>query len=121
VNILADSGTSYILIPFSAYTKVLKNLNSKGHGCALLKNPLKTIECDCNKDTIEEDFPKIEFEIGSADGSNNTIYTIPGDSYVVASGVAGKCILRIMEMNVYGPNTWILGINFFQNYYSVFD
>jgi hypothetical protein len=81
---------------------------------------MKTIECDCDHKTIEKDFPVMEFEIGSADGSYNTIYTIAGDSYVLPT-IPGHCQLAIMEMNVYGPNTWILGINFFQNYYTIFD
>ncbi len=34
----------------------------------------------------------------------------------------GVCAFKIMTMNMYGKNAfWIMGIPFFQNYYSVFD
>ena len=64
----------------------------------------------CSTETFEA-FPDLRFEI---DGLS---YYIPRDSYVIR--YFGKCYLKLMTH--YTIPFWILGLNFFENYYTIFD
>ena len=52
----------------------------------------------------------------------NYTYEIPEDSYVMWAG-GDEVIFMIMTMpdSSWDIDFWILGLNFFHNYYSVFD
>lgn len=52
---------------------------------------------------------------------NDTPYTIPASAYM--KRWYSRCIIRIMSMNIaYDEDSyWILGLNFFHNYYTIFD
>ena len=45
------------------------------------------------------------------------IYTVPPNSYLTRYGK--YCSLNVMYVN--GLQNWVLGLNFFHNYYTVFD
>ena len=57
--------------------------------------------------------PDINFEI---DGST---YVIPRDMWYERSDKTGECVIKFMHAP--GRTQWILGLNFFTNYYTVFD
>jgi hypothetical protein len=67
--------------------------------------------CDCDISNSNS-FPDIELTI------ENTIYVIPSKSYISSYGAAWnqRCQLEIMT-----GDRFILGLNFFHNYYTVFD
>mmetsp|Transcript_19208 Transcript_19208/g.29438 ORF Transcript_19208/g.29438 Transcript_19208/m.29438 type:complete len:110 (+) Transcript_19208:981-1310(+) len=56
-------------------------------------------------------FPDLRFEI---DGKE---YFVPRDSYVTYS--FGRAVVKIMTHNTIP--FWILGLNFFENHYTIFD
>ena len=58
-----------------------------------------------------EPFPDLKFTI---DGIN---YYLPKENYVFED--AGLCTLGVMADEY--MDIWILGLNFFENYYTVFD
>ena len=66
----------------------------------------------CFKDTTYAKLPDIVFKIGGID------YTIPPASYIGYK--SGTCTLKIMT-NKRDKNFVTLGLNFFENYYSIFD
>ena len=65
----------------------------------------------CNSSQFD-DFPDLRFTV---DGNN---YYIPRESYVERE-FGMKCVVRIMHYD--DMPFWILGLNFFHNYYTVFD
>jgi hypothetical protein len=56
-------------------------------------------------------FPDIHFNI------DGILYTLPRESYVLVEG--SVCALKLMSTA--SMNVWILGLNFFENYYTIFD
>lgn len=60
-------------------------------------------------------FPDLNFTFG---GSS---YYLPKESYVLYGGGAYlySCSLKIMSDDSFGG--WIFGLNFFENYFTVFD
>ena len=67
--------------------------------------------CYCLGDNYLDYFPDLVFHI---DGHQ---YFIPKESYVIRTG--GICQIAIMTHD--SMSLWILGLNFFENYYTVFD
>lgn len=67
----------------------------------------------CQCDSVEDvaAFPDIRFMIGGRD------YFIPAADYVLYDW--GKCYNTLLA--VQGLNFYIMGLNFFKNYYTVFD
>lgn len=68
--------------------------------------------CDCTQEQ-HESIPDIHFTIDGVE------YKINRDMWFERAAEAGKCVIKIMH----GPHKpyWILGLNFFNNYYTVFD
>jgi len=50
---------------------------------------------------------------------DGTPYYLPKESYVVRFASANYCEMKIMKHPII--QVWILGLNFFENYYTVFD
>jgi len=68
--------------------------------------------CDCT-DAQHKSVEDIHFNINGDD------YLIPRDSWFERVQSSQKCVVKFMH----GPNKeyWILGLNFFNSYYTVFD
>ena len=71
------------------------------------------MQCDCNF-LSQFAFPDIRLVLGK----NASLYVIPSTSYVTLMGW-NTCSIDIMSMG--NSDMWILGMNFFHNYYSIFD
>jgi len=105
-KIIVDSGTSFLLIPSEDRAEFLSYL-SKDLFCMDYSNlPF----CYCNEDQYEK-FPDLRLTI---DGNH---YYIPKENYVMRD--SSVCALGIMSHDLL--DFWILGLNFFENYYTVFD
>jgi len=105
---MADSGTSLNMLPDVDYYKIKNHFFADKH-CVVLPNTLTA--CDCTEEE-QKAVPDIRFKI---DGKE---YLITRDQWY-ERGSTGKCAIKFMH----GPGMgfWILGVNFFTNYYSVFD
>lgn len=106
IDVIIDSGTSYFTIPDFIAFQFMSLMQKKNINCTLIDNVImQCIHLNAN------DYPDIQIKI------NGTSYFIPKQSYISCS--YKNCILRII---VYpGINMFILGLNFLQNYYTVFD
>lgn len=60
-----------------------------------------------------EAFPDIHFMIGGRD------YFIPMEDYILYDWSANRCYNTLLTIK--GLNFYIMGLNFFKNYYTVFD
>jgi hypothetical protein len=107
-TVMADTGTSLNMIPDTDYYKIYDKFFKGKFKCRKLPNTLHS--CDCTK-SQQESIPDISFDIGEE------TYTIPRDKWFERSG--NQCVIKFMH----GPRKgyWILGLNFFENYYTVFD
>ena len=76
--------------------------------CHVMDNTLTA--CKCSEEQ-HQSLPDITFKI------QEDTYTIPRDLWVERS--RGTCVIKFMHGP--GKSEWILGLNFFTNYYAVFD
>ena len=65
--------------------------------------------CGCDFADHLDYFPDLHFHMGGEK------YTLPKENYVIKKGPV--CVVLLLE----GLEHWILGLNFFSNYYTVFD
>ncbi|KAM8721069.1 hypothetical protein ACLKA7_007015 [Drosophila subpalustris] len=93
---IADTGTSLLMAPIDAYTKIYSILNI---------NPDASVDC-----ATVNSMPVLKFAIGG------TVFGIPPSNYVLA--LDGECMVGIQTM---GTDFWILGDIFIGQYYTEFD
>ena len=74
-----------------------------------------TYACRCSPEQYQTGFPDLNFTFGNAN------YYLPKESYVIYGGEEYfySCSLKIMSDDSFGG--WIFGLNFFENYFTVFD
>ena len=106
---MADSGTSLNMIPSTDYFKIFNHFIRDKFECHILPNTLHGCEC-----TEEQQLamPDIHFKV-------------EGDDYIInrnqwfERASNGICVVKFMHAP--RRQQWILGINFFANYYTCFD
>jgi hypothetical protein len=104
---MADSGTSLNMIPDEDFFPITEMFFKNSH-CWVLGNSLTA--CDCTKEEHEA-VPAITFQIEGDE------YVMPRDMWYERKD--GTCVVKFMHAP--GRDEWILGVNFFQQYYSVMD
>lgn len=70
--------------------------------------------CDCSQSDFDA-YPDLTVHIGGQP------YTMNRFNYMEVYG--SMCLIKVMSMDFsgWGTSFWILGLNFFHNYYTVFD
>jgi hypothetical protein len=113
-QIIIDSGTSFNLMPSDDLKPMLEQIEENMDiQCELDVIPI----CGCPGDPDDEatigvdDFPDLKYVM------EGETYFIPRRSYVVKQ--QGTCYLKLMHHPTLPFH--IMGLNFFQNYYTVFD
>lgn len=104
-KIIVDSGTSFNLMPRKDLETMIKQFEYKlDITCQLKIVPI----CTC---PTYHEFPDLKYRIQGKD------YFMPRGSYLLPYD--GKCYLKFMHHPTIPVH--ILGLNFFQNYYTIFD
>lgn len=105
-TIIVDSGTSYVLMNKEDRLLFLEILHrDRGIYCHNDFIPI----CYCHGNEI---FPSFRFMI-----QGQAVF-LPNTSYVYRDEESNACHLKLM---VSGGDQWIFGLNFFDNYYVIFD
>lgn len=107
-TVMADSGTSLNMIPDEDFYKIFNEFMNGKMRCRLLPNTL--MACDCTK-AEHLRVPAIFFKIGNDD------YMISRENWF--ERVGNQCTIKFMHSP--HEEQWILGLNFFHSYYTVFD
>ena len=111
-SVILDSGTSLVLMPEKEFKKLMQLIEFKADIPYSLANEYGLESFPCFKDTTFAQMPELAFQV------DGITYTIPPASYI---GYAdGMCTLKIMT-NKKDKHFLTLGLNFFENYYTVFD
>ena len=111
-SVIVDSGTSLVLMPAKEFKKLLELIEFKAEIPYHITNDFGLESFPCFKDSTYALMPDIKFKIDGVE------YTIPPASYIGYN--SGTCTLKIMT-NKRDKNFLTLGLNFFENYYTVFD
>ena len=106
-RIMADTGTSLNMLPDDDFFAI-KNSLFKDANCWVVPNTLTVCKCD---QASHEKVPDITFEI------EGETFVINRDMWYERKD--DQCVIKFMHAP--GRTEWILGVNFFQNYYSVMD
>lgn len=114
-EIIVDSGTSFLLMPASDY-KRMEEIFEKDRKCErkAIYNDLLSCEMSYYEYLFYE-FPPLEIEMGGK------TYQIPQESYLMYTGEEVVFMVMTMPDSSWDIDFWILGLNFFHNYYTVFD
>ena len=111
-SVIVDSGTSLLLMPDKEFQKLIQLIEYKAEIPYSIENEFGLQSFPCFKDSTYSRMPDLSFTI------DDVVYTIPPASYIGYS--TGICTLKIMT-NKRDKNFLTLGLNFFENYYTVFD
>lgn len=106
--VMADTGTSLNMIPDEDYYKIFNMFFKDKFRCQKLPNTLDSCDCTASQ---QEAIPAITFQM------NGDTYSIPTEKWFERSG--NQCVIKFMHSP--RKDYWILGLNFFENYYTVFD
>ena len=105
---IVDSGTSFFLMPKNDRSQLFNFLRNETDVYCYESS---IMVCYCDDRQYNNSFPDFTFSI---DGVK---YFLPKESYVIREG--NLCQLGIMTHDT--MELWILGLNFFSNYYTIFD
>lgn len=106
---MADSGTSLNMMPDVDF-HAIKNHFFRTWNCHL--SPTTLTVCECSQKQ-HESIPDLEFAIGGRH------YRINRDQWFERAAEENLCVIKFMHAP--GRDQWIFGLNFFTNYYTVFD
>lgn len=105
---MADSGTSLNMIPDEDFNQIFNHFFKDKFECH--ESPTTLTICKCSESQHRQ-IPDLEFTIGGHQ------YKINRDQWFERA--EDTCVIKFMHAP--GRNMWILGLNFFTNYYTVFD
>lgn len=112
-QVIIDTGTSFTLVPKTDYRIITSFFYSKGYDCKTDRSMYNLFVCQCT-DAEYASYPTLEVIMGG------TAYKLAPINYIERQ--EGVCAFKFMTMEMSGPRAfWIMGIPFFQNYYTVFD
>lgn len=112
-QVIIDTGTSYALMPSSDFRKIQQYFISEGHQCTFENTFFNQFVCQCSDEQYKS-YPSIDVKI------DERLYTLGPQNYI--DRTIDICSFKVMTSQMSGDSAfWIMGLTFFQNYYTVFD
>ena len=114
---IVDSGTTLIFIPEGDNNQIKQYLTNKGIQCT--PQPNKLLACGCQS---SDDVDDITFNALDVNGTPQQI-VLPNTMWYEKATDSNHCVVKFMHDAEAKDqqHTWILGLNFFNMYYTVFD
>lgn len=127
--LILDSGLSYALIPSQDFQVLTNTLSQLGVTCAATTKAKDGAQANASDCTCKDynALPSLQFKVfaDSKDLGKGKPITLPREVYMKNKG-NGKCnlLLNPNDMQIgarYGENYWIMGDQFMQAYYTIYD
>lgn len=115
--VIVDTGTSYNLLPKSVRKDLLQHIERTSQNVSCYNYESVIAYCDYKDPSV---FPDIVLSFDTTDGVPAE-YIITRESYVEEKPYAFSSGSSIKIMSLPFQDVWILGLNFFDNYYTAFD
>lgn len=117
-KVMIDTGVSYALVPKDDIDTISKALMGYDITCQSPGFEADIIEykCSCDQGSLSS-LPPIQLYIGSK------FFDLPASNYIGWDANSEKCKLLLNPFNTgfANENKWVLGVEFLQQYYSIFD
>lgn len=118
-RIMMDTGLTYALVPSDDVESISKSLMGYSITCKPpgFTGKLGLYVCDGCGDSSYKSLPPLELFIGGK------YFEMPVSSYIKKDDTSGECklLLHPYDTSVGSDSKWVLGAEFLQNYYSIYD
>ena len=127
-NLILDNGMSLAMAPMSAFKNLLVSLKKNHQVTCIPMQGAPVLPCQCNAQTYDS-LPDINFGVVKNANGEKADVKMPKEAYMkfATDGQASGCMLMINPWNFaglggkQGEEYWVLGAQFLQHYYSIYD
>lgn len=127
--VILDNGMSLAMAPMKSFGLLLKNLYKNHKVACLPVDGLPMIPCKATKEQYKA-LPDLEFTILAGPDGKKTTIKMPKEAYMKFTSENETGFTSMLLINPWefqglggkeGEEYWVLGAQFLQNYYTIYD